>query len=150
VNAWRVPAGLRTRDSQQRQLGSRLMLNTFHVRRVERTAAQEGRLWLQAVRAAGPAGTATIRGLKLAYANFVIDLSTPARNFNFRPVMLDAQAGSPRRSLHLVVDSPSRRSAIGSLAPPLASRLSPITVDSPTWHSVSRNSAGLHTTHSAQ
>jgi len=106
VNAWRVPQGLRTRDSQPG-----LMLNTFHVRRVERarrTTAREGRLWLQALRAAGPAGTTTIRGLKLAYANFVIDLSTPARNFNFHPVSdVGHTAGSPRRPLLLVADQRS-------------------------------------------
>lgn len=73
--AWRAPQGLKT-DGHK----SRLMLNTFHVRRgAGDVEVQEG--LLQA-----PCGRRARRqGEKLAYANFVIDLSTPARKFNFRP-----------------------------------------------------------------
>lgn len=70
-----APRGLRTNGHRDR-----LMLNTFHVR-CGSGRCRNARRVLQA-----PCGRRARRqGEKLAYANFVIDLSTPARKFNFRP-----------------------------------------------------------------
>lgn len=76
MNARRVwLRGLRTNGH-----GDRLTLNTFHVR-CGSGRCRSARRVLQT-----PCGRRARRqGEKLAYANFVIDLSTPARKFNFRP-----------------------------------------------------------------
>lgn len=66
------------------------MLNTFHVRRrskeVERQKGATDSARATARTTGRQAGRLARRqGEKLAYANFVIDLSTPARKFNFLP-----------------------------------------------------------------
>lgn len=59
------------------------MLNTFHVRRSKEVECQKGTADSARYRSHGR--QARRQGEKLAYANFVIDLSTPARKFNFLP-----------------------------------------------------------------
>lgn len=67
------------------------MLNAFHVRRSKEVECQKVSAD-SALPLARPAGTRR-QGEKLAYANFVIDLSTPARKFNFLPrAMFDTTA----------------------------------------------------------
>lgn len=67
------------------------MLNAFHVRRSKEVECQKVSAD-SALPLARPAGTRR-QGEKLAYANFVIDLSTPARKFNFLPrAMFDTAA----------------------------------------------------------
>jgi len=88
------------------------MLNTFHVRRSKEVECrQKGAA--DSARYLSHGRQARRQGEKLAYANFVIDLSTPARKFNFLPrAMFDTaiQRGLNLLDVDLFLDDFDRHS----------------------------------------